>query len=143
MWRNHVYAHELLTLECQTVLDEVEALPGVKISREGLIRITEPIGRMVPYELCPKGIKALLRKITAEGTLPREAFKTNQAYSRALCNLYIYGYMEDVPATLLERRRYHNALKKRWGLDNPEKLAEYRKNAQSLHDKHRAETSRI
>jgi hypothetical protein len=142
-WRDYVHAHEFLSSDCQTFLDKIETMPEVKITRAGLIKLSTPIGKMVPYELCPKYVKVILRKICAKGGLPQKGFATTQAYNRALCNLYIYGYLHDIPETLMERRRYHNILKRRWGLDNPEALKRYKRNAGKFNKNFRAEMSRI
>lgn len=143
-WREYVHASEFMPSHLATFLDEVEGQPGVTITRAGLINISKPIPiGMIPYELCPTRVKKLLRGITAEGELPQELFNDKQKYKNALCNLHIYGYLADIPKTLLERRRYVKLLKERWLGKHPEKVQEYKRNAEKFTLKYQTKRLRI
>jgi hypothetical protein len=133
-WRSYVYDAELLSEECQTFLDK-HSDKG-KVYRSGMIRLRTACGPdLCPYELLPKYVKAMVKKITDEGTMPRTAFKDTHAYKTALCNLYLYGYLTDLDEALPQQRKAHIASRRRWCIEHPNKVKQYMRNAQNYRNK--------
>lgn len=132
-WREYVLTPETLPEDCQDFLD-THSSKG-KVSRAGLLELKESIGVSVPYQICPRRVKKILRMITDDAELPRGLFKTKVSYQSALCNLYIYGYMRDVDQTLIAARNARLLARKRWGDENPEKMKKYAENANAYRKK--------
>jgi hypothetical protein len=122
-WRKTVKCSDALPDHCQTFLDEHAA--KFKITTGGLVHLTEPIGVIIPYEICPLRVKKIIRTITPDGQLTRSLFKTKASYQSALCNLHVYGYLQNIDQTLIERRRVRAVARKRWSDENPEAIKRY------------------
>lgn len=141
-WRAKVKFLEGLPKHCVDFLDKHHTNKNLEVSAAGLIRLTDTIGAMVPYEICPQRVKTAIRKITPQGSLPRTAFPRKVLYESALCNLYTYGYLQDVEETVIERRRAISVARKRWCKENPENVKKYIENAKRLQEQRRIESSR-
>jgi hypothetical protein len=127
-WRKNVYLPDTYSQECQDFLDN-HVSKGV-LSRRGNFQLKDNIGEVVPYELCPGRVKLMLQKITAEGDLPRSAFKSTRDYRCAVINLHIYGYLQNLKDhTLMQKRRVTAQYTKRWSRNNSDKVKQYSANA--------------
>ena len=139
-WRDIVVASDLMSEECAAFLDKHGS--ELKLSKGGLVHLKEPIGEMVPFEICPLRVKKIIKKIQDDGNLPRTLFKTNNSYQLALCNLFIYGYLQDIDKTLLEKRRATALAKRRWSEENPEAIRRYSQQGRKFAELNRAKMSR-
>jgi hypothetical protein len=129
-WREIVKCPDTVPDHCQEFLDKNECKT---VSSNGTIHLTEPIDAMIPYELCPLRVKNAIRKITSEGKLLRSSFKTKASYQSALCNLHVYGYLQNIDLALLEKRRARASAKRTWCKENPESIARYALYAKKMH----------
>lgn len=126
-WRSGVYLPESYSEETCTFLDK-HAHKG-KLSKTGNFRLMSNIGEVVPYEICPTHVKETLQKITEEGDLPCSAFKSNNAYQRALINMHTYGYLKNISNGLLEQQKARREYARKWSRNNKDKMKQYSRNA--------------
>ena len=116
-WRSKVAYPQRFSTEVCDFLDKHHQKG--KLSRVGTYHIRQTIGALVPFVLCPLKIKKTINLLP----LDRTKFKTAEHFKSALVNMYIYGYMPDVPRALVERAQYWHEFRKRWQLDHPESMA--------------------